>query len=37
VPAPLWEGTPMDVVVQRRENRRTNLEQGKGESILERV
>ncbi len=37
VPALLQEGTPIDVVVQIRENRRTNLEEGKRESPLKEV
>ena len=37
VPAPLREGNLIDVVIQRRENRRTNLEEGMGESPLKEV
>jgi hypothetical protein len=32
VPAPLQEGTPIDAVVQQRENRGTDCEAGKGKS-----
>ncbi len=34
VPAPSWEGTPIEVVVNKREDRRTNFEGGKGELPL---